>query len=49
MVDVLDVPENFHGKVCIEVLSKVVAYQHVVCQLFRIKIFPRFSEYREAF
>ena len=28
---VLDVPENFHGKVCIEVFCKVAACQHVVC------------------
>ena len=38
---VLDVSENYHGNVDIEVLSKVVAYQHGV--------FPRFSEHRRSF
>ena len=28
---VLDVPENFHGNVGIEVFCKVAACQHVVC------------------
>ena len=38
---VLDVLENFHENFCIKVLSKVVACQQGVCQLFRIKIFPQ--------
>ena len=46
---VLDNPENLHGNVCIENLSNVVACQHVVCWLFRIKIFPRFLEHRRSF
>ena len=46
---VLDVLENFHGNDCTEIFSKAVAYQHVFCYLFQIKILPRFPENKGAF
>ena len=46
---ILKVSENSHGNVRSEVLIKVVAYEHGFCQLFRIKIFPRYPEHRRAF
>ena len=39
---------KFPHNVYSEVLSKVVACQHVVYE-FQIKIFPRFSEHRRGF
>ena len=46
---ILKVSENSHGNVRSEVFIKVVAYEHGFCQLFRIKIFPRYPEHRRAF
>ena len=45
---VLDVSENSHGNVYGKVLSKVVAYQHVVYQFFQIKFSPDFQNTEEV-
>ena len=48
----LDVSKNFHGNVCSEVLSKVVAFPDS-CRLPQldliIKILPRFWEHKSGF
>ena len=46
---VLDVLENSYNNFYCEVLSKIAAYQHGVCEPFQIKIFPRFSKHKRAF
>ena len=46
---VLYVSKTSHGKVCSEVLSKVVPCQHEICEWFQNKISYRFSEHRRSF